>query len=425
MLNEDNILSQGQVANNTQANGQLTTLNTGQVQQVSSSQPQARDTSLGTLLKGGNTSKYKSVFLNKLAANVNSIVNDANMSRVKFYTKSFGLQDKDNGTSNNDKDITFGTAPGYFLENLVFVYLKNLGYQIDHSKQGSTYDYVIKVTEQDPNDIFKAKEIYVDCKSGLKLASAKVSKNQANGVPVSPEGEIQTDPDSGVKKQVQGNTILYSFIIYLHYKIEVGSVSYSFVVEKADFMPLEYAMTDKNYVTTTRYDQLTKEYVTKQSIVKSIYENIVYSHSGNKEPMTLSETVDYLKFSMNESKRIQLKKFIEQNFTKRGDYVFPKDGNSKCSLHQEYDKGLLRFFAEHGITKIMSAYGNDVPSLGYSDSEKKWYGWSHRAIYGFKVGDKIKKGTCGYEEMKKKGLLNIKTEDQAKEVAKIFAEDVS
>lgn len=143
---------------------------------------------------------------------------------------------------------------------------------------------------------------------------------------------------------------------------------------------------------------------------------------------TLDETLQYLgspEALLEAKKRVQVKKFIEQNFNKKGDYVFPKDGNSKCCLHQEYDKGLLRFFAEHGITKIMSAYGNEVPSLGYSASEKKWYGWSHRAIYGFKVGDKIKKGTCGYEEMKKRGLLNIKTEEQAKEVAKIFAEDVS
>ena len=392
-----------------------------------SSQPnqQIRDTGLGTLLQGKDSSKYKSVFLNNLSKDITNIPNVQDMSMVKFYTKSFGIQDKDTPQSDEKKNnISFGTAPGYFLENLVFVYLKNQGYDIKHSPQGSKYDYVITVTQQDPSDNFKAKEIYVDCKSGLKLASAKVTKNQANGVPITPEGEIQTDPDSGIQKQVQGNTIFFTFIIYLHYRIEIGSVSYSFIVDKADFMPIEYAMTDKNYVTTTRYNQLTKDYISKQSVVKSIYENLVFSHTGKR---SLLETIQYLDNSViNESKkRVQHKKFIEENFDKKGEYIYPKDGNTKCSFHPEYDKSLLRFLAEHGITKIMSAYGNDVPSLGYSASEEKWYGWSHRAIYGFKVGDKIKKGTCGYEKMKEKKLLNIKTLEQAKEVAKIFADAVA
>lgn len=54
----------------------------------------------------------------------------------------------------------------------------------------------------------------------------------------------------------------------------------------------------------------------------------------------------------------------------------------------------------------------------------KWFGWSHRAIYGFKVGDgyKVKKGDClegyfpiGYE---------AETEEDCKKMAKAFAESV-
>jgi hypothetical protein len=37
-----------------------------------------------------------------------------------------------------------------------------------------------------------------------------------------------------------------------------------------------------------------------------------------------------------------------------------------------------------------------VCSIGWSDKDQKWYGWSHRAIYGFRPGDKVKKGDCGY-----------------------------
>ncbi len=32
---------------------------------------------------------------------------------------------------------------------------------------------------------------------------------------------------------------------------------------------------------------------------------------------------------------------------------------------------------------------NTVCSIGFSEKEQKWYGWSHRAIYGFGIGDKV------------------------------------
>lgn len=41
-------------------------------------------------------------------------------------------------------------------------------------------------------------------------------------------------------------------------------------------------------------------------------------------------------------------------------------------------------------------------SIGYSPKENKWYGWSHRAICGFTIGDVVKEGdlttTSGYVE---------------------------
>ena len=41
-------------------------------------------------------------------------------------------------------------------------------------------------------------------------------------------------------------------------------------------------------------------------------------------------------------------------------------------------------------------------SIGYSSKENKWYGWSHRAICGFTIGDTVKEGdltaTSGFTE---------------------------
>ena len=36
---------------------------------------------------------------------------------------------------------------------------------------------------------------------------------------------------------------------------------------------------------------------------------------------------------------------------------------------------------------------NKVCSIGKS-KDGKWYGWSHRAIYGFQIGDIVKEGDC-------------------------------
>ena len=36
----------------------------------------------------------------------------------------------------------------------------------------------------------------------------------------------------------------------------------------------------------------------------------------------------------------------------------------------------------------------NVCSVGFCETEQKWYGWSHRAIYGFGIGDVVTEGDC-------------------------------
>lgn len=54
-------------------------------------------------------------------------------------------------------------------------------------------------------------------------------------------------------------------------------------------------------------------------------------------------------------------------------------------------------------------------------SDGRWYGWSHRAVWGFKIGDKVKKGDIIFDGKE----YEIKTEEQAHEAAKKFADGVS
>ncbi len=64
-----------------------------------------------------------------------------------------------------------------------------------------------------------------------------------------------------------------------------------------------------------------------------------------------------------------------------------------------------------------------VCSIGYIPKEKKWAGWSHRAIATFKIGDKVKKGDCGYT--REKGQWTAKNMEDVKEMAWDFAQGVS
>ena len=56
------------------------------------------------------------------------------------------------------------------------------------------------------------------------------------------------------------------------------------------------------------------------------------------------------------------------------------------------------------VTKtVMEQYGVEPDfgrhATGFSPRDKKYYGWSHRACWGFKPGDKIKKGDCAYKPL--------------------------
>ena len=77
-----------------------------------------------------------------------------------------------------------------------------------------------------------------------------------------------------------------------------------------------------------------------------------------------------------------------------------------------------KFFEKHGIK-------SNGKSIGFSEKEQAWYGWSHRAIYGFKVGDKCKEGQLGVGDGDTfKGGDKLKALDDCKQRAIDFADSV-
>lgn len=132
------------------------------------------------------------------------------------------------------------------------------------------------------------------------------------------------------------------------------------------------------------------------------------------------------------------KKFISE--TDMGDYVVRKEiwtlntqsDPDKTPMESAYTKDgayignvkdAKRLVEERGIIPEVSDPTHTVCSIGYCEREGKWYGWSHRAIYGFKVGSKVKKGDCAYTP--EKGEWIARTDSEAKQMAKDFASSVS
>ena len=102
-------------------------------------------------------------------------------------------------------------------------------------------------------------------------------------------------------------------------------------------------------------------------------------------------------------------------------------------------KWAYRLCNKRGVAPEKNKKEHCVCSIGWSEKEQKYYGWSHRAVYGFKIGDKVKKGDCcassGFiEEYLKdhpeedKSLpvgFVAKTKEDCKKMAIAFAESVS
>lgn len=70
---------------------------------------------------------------------------------------------------------------------------------------------------------------------------------------------------------------------------------------------------------------------------------------------------------------------------------------------------------------------HQVCSIGYSPKYNKWYGWSHRAITGFKIGDKIFETNFGDDNTPfiNHGTKTIKSMKDARLAAARFAKSVS
>jgi len=105
----------------------------------------------------------------------------------------------------------------------------------------------------------------------------------------------------------------------------------------------------------------------------------------------------------------------------------------------KFDDAFKKYFTEAKETmmdRYIKKFSLDPKTLGQScgksTKDGKWYGWSHRAITGFGIGDKLfderytKKG-ADMEKMhfQDRGSKTIKTDEEAKQAARNFSKYVS
>lgn len=105
---------------------------------------------------------------------------------------------------------------------------------------------------------------------------------------------------------------------------------------------------------------------------------------------------------------------IKSAYTKNGDYI----GDLK----------MAKFLIGKGITKFSKTNPrHSVCSIGLDGKNGIWYGWSHRAIAGFKIGDKIFEEDFGNGDTKftQHGSKTIKNLNDAKQAAINFAKYIS
>lgn len=102
-------------------------------------------------------------------------------------------------------------------------------------------------------------------------------------------------------------------------------------------------------------------------------------------------------------------------YTPSGDYI----GNARQARFLCVKQGL------RDLQKTQSDHC--VCSIGFHPQQKRWYGWSHRAICGFRIGDKLFVQRFGNDKtpFRQHGRKTIETLAQAKLAAKRFAEYVS
>lgn len=106
---------------------------------------------------------------------------------------------------------------------------------------------------------------------------------------------------------------------------------------------------------------------------------------------------------------------IKSAYTPTGDYI----GDPRMAY---------QLVTKRGIAPQLRTQHSNTCTIGFSERDKKWYGWSHRGICGFGIGDKLFEGYDDFPDdtpFVECGSQTIETLEQARQAASNFAEYVN
>ena len=103
---------------------------------------------------------------------------------------------------------------------------------------------------------------------------------------------------------------------------------------------------------------------------------------------------------------------IKMVYNHNGQYI----GNSSTARYLCKEKGIAPEYIDAA---------SRVCSIGFCEKEQKWFGWSHRAIFGFGIGDTVKSGDCGFTPGNVIELFASLSKDERKRVAYVDADKLS
>ena len=111
------------------------------------------------------------------------------------------------------------------------------------------------------------------------------------------------------------------------------------------------------------------------------------------------------------------------------EWIDPMESRDSLDISRPHDKEKMLYSNAIRVASSLSEFmdKHDIKqekgSIGFSEKEQKYYGWSHRAIYGFGIGDIVKEGDVIAESFSVG--FEAKNLDDSKRMAIAFAEGVS
>ena len=112
-----------------------------------------------------------------------------------------------------------------------------------------------------------------------------------------------------------------------------------------------------------------------------------------------------------------------------GEHIIMRSAYTPDGAYIGNPKDARSLVLRRGIAPELANPNHSTCSIGFCEREQKWYGWSHRGICGFGIGDRLFEemfeGADDHTPFIAHGRKVIETLDEAREAAVNFADYVS